>query len=165
MSLQHAAPDPEAFQPSFELSIARLIDAPRSQVFRAWTDPDLLCQWWGPHGMTTPLCQMELWPGGLFRTLMRGPDGTEYDNRGVFLEIETPRRIVFTDAFQPGWIPSAKPFMTAVITLEDLHGKTHYRARALHWSDKDRREHEAMGFHQGWGQSLDRLVELLAAMD
>ena len=51
----------------FELSISRVIDAPRSRVFRAWTEPALLQQWWGPHGMTTPECEMNLWVGGLFR--------------------------------------------------------------------------------------------------
>ena len=89
----------------FELSISRVIDAPRSRVFRAWTEPSLLQQWWGPHGMTTPECEMNLWVGGLFRTLMRAPDGAEYPTQGVFLEIVAPRRLVFTDAFAPGWIP------------------------------------------------------------
>ena len=62
----------------FELTISRLIDAPRSRVFRAWTEPSLLQQWWGPHVMTTPECEMYLWVDGLFRTLMRAPDGSEY---------------------------------------------------------------------------------------
>ena len=72
---------------AFELSISRMIDAPPSRVFRAWTEPALLQQWWGPHGMTTPECEMNLWVGGLFRTLMRAPDGSEYPTQGVFLEI------------------------------------------------------------------------------
>lgn len=157
MSLQ----SPTAATPAFELSITRLIDAPRTRVFRAWTDPELLKRWWGPHGMTTPQCTMQLWPGGLFSTLMCAPDGSEYPNQGVFLEIEAPRRIVFTDAFLPGWVPSAKAFMTAAIELEDVHGKTRYTARAWHWSAEGSRSHEAMGFHQGWNESLDRLVELV----
>ena len=74
----------------FELSISRLIDAPRSKIFRAWTEPPLLAQWWGPHGMTTPECEMDLWVGGQFRTLMRAPDGSEYPTMGVFLEIVAP---------------------------------------------------------------------------
>ena len=146
----------------FELSISRLIDAPRSRVFRAWTEPALLQQWWGPHGMITPECEMNLWVGGLFRTLMRAPDGTEYPTQGVFLDIIAPRRLVFTDAFMPGWIPSGKPFMTAEVTLQEVEGdKTLYTARAMHWSLEDKLAHEAMGFHQGWGQSLDRLEALV----
>lgn len=144
-----------------ELSITRLIDAPRTKVFRAWTEPELLAQWWGPNGMTTPLCEMQLWAGGLFRTVMRAPDGTEYHNQGVFLEIVTPQRIVFTDAFGPGWVPSNKAFMTAVVTFEDVQGKTQYTARAWHWSEADCKAHEEMGFYQGWGESLDRLVTLV----
>ena len=109
MSLAHPA------QAQHELSISRLIDAPPAKVFRAWTEPQWLMQWWGPHGMTTPECEMQLWAGGLFRTLMRAPDGSEYPNQGVFLEIAAPRRLVFTDAFGPGWVPSDKAFMTAVM--------------------------------------------------
>lgn len=145
-----------------ELSLNRLIDAPRSRVFRAWTDPHLLSRWWGPHGMTTALCEMQLWVGGLFRTVLRAPDGSEYASQGVFLEITAPERIVFTDAFGPGWVPSGKAFMTAVVTLDDLHGKTLYTARAWHWSAVDRQAHEQMGFHRGWGESLDRLVALVS---
>lgn len=146
----------------FELSISRVIDAPRSRVFRAWTEPTLLQQWWAPHGMTTPECEMNLWVGGLFRTLMRAPDGAEYPTQGVFLEIVAPRRLVFTDAFTPGWIPSGKPFMTAEVTLQEVEGnKTLYTARAMHWRAEDKQAHETMGFHDGWGQSLDRLVTLV----
>lgn len=144
-----------------ELSLTRLIDAPRKKVFRAWTEPDLLAQWWGPNGMTTPLCEMQLWVGGLFRTVMRAPDGTEYPNQGVFLEIVAPERIVFTDAFGPGWVPSNKAFMTVVVTFEEVQGKTQYTARALHWNAADCLAHEEMGFHRGWGESLDRLVALV----
>lgn len=105
---------------------------------------------------------MNLWVGGLFRTLMRAPDGTEYPTQGVFLDIIAPRRLVFTDAFMPGWIPSGKPFMTAEVTLQEVEGdKTLYTARAMHWSLEDKLAHEAMGFHQGWGQSLDRLEALV----
>nr|WP_242483008.1 SRPBCC domain-containing protein [Pseudomonas sp. TH10] len=80
---------------------------------------------------------------------------------GVFLEIVAPERLVFTDAFTPGWIPSGKPFMSAQVTLEEREGKTLYTARAMHWSEEDRQAHESMGFHDGWGQSLDRLVKLV----
>ena len=70
-------------------------------------------------------------------------------------------RLVFTDAFRPGWIPSGKPFMTAEVTFDEVDGKTLYTARAMHWNQEDRQAHEAMGFHDGWGQSLDRLVTLV----
>ncbi|WP_413794369.1 MULTISPECIES: SRPBCC family protein [unclassified Pseudomonas] len=145
----------------YALSISRVIDAPRQKIFRAWTEPALLVQWWGPHGMTTPECEMDLWVGGQFRTLMRAPDGSEYPTMGVFLEILASQRLVFTDAFLPGWIPSGKAFMTAEVLLEEVGDNTRYTARALHWSEEDRQAHEAMGFHEGWGESLDRLEALV----
>jgi uncharacterized protein YndB with AHSA1/START domain len=143
-----------------ELIITRIIDAPRARVFEAWTKQ--LSAWWGPHGMTTPFCEMDLRPGGIFRTIMRAPDGTEYPTQGIFLEVKENERIVFTDAFELGWIPSSEIFFTAITTFEDYHGKTKYTARALHWTVANRAKHEQMGFHQGWGESLDRLVALLA---
>jgi uncharacterized protein YndB with AHSA1/START domain len=112
--------------------------------------------------MTTPVCEMDQRPGGLFLTVMRSPDGTEYPNKGVYLEIVENERLVFTDAFEPGWLPSNKAFMTAVVTLEDQDGKTVLTARALHWSIADKAAHEQMGFHHGWGESLDRLAALVA---
>jgi uncharacterized protein YndB with AHSA1/START domain len=145
-----------------ELSLTRIIDRPRERVFKAWTDPNQLSQFWGPKGVTTPVCEMHLRPGGVFQMLMRGPDGAEYPYTGVFLEIVEPERLVFTDAFGEGWQPSEKPFMTAVISFEEERGKTKLTARALHWWVAEREAHERMGFHQGWGESIDRLEAYLA---
>ncbi len=143
-----------------ELVLTRIIPAPRERIYRAWTTQ--LSQWWGPHGMTTPFVEMDLRPGGIFRTVMRAPDGTEYPTKGVFLEVVENERIVFTDAFGPGWEPSPDIFFTAITTFESLPGgKTKYTARALHWTAANRENHEKMGFHQGWGESLDRLVTLV----
>lgn len=144
-----------------ELAIGRLIEAPREHVFQIWTRR--LPEWWGPHGMTTPTCEMDLRPGGLFRTVMRAPDGAEYPTGGLFLEVVTNERIVFTDAYEADWTPSSRPFLTAVITFEDAAGGTRLIARARHWSTADREQHERMGFHQGWSESLERLAALAAA--
>lgn len=144
-----------------ELVLTRIIHAPRERIFLAWTKQ--LSQWWGPHGMTTPFVEMDLRPGGIFRTVMRAPDGTEYPTKGVFLEVIENEKIVFTDAFDAGWEPSADIFFTAITTLEALPGgKTNYTARALHWTIENREKHEQMGFHQGWGESLDRLEVLVS---
>lgn len=143
-----------------ELVITRVIPASRERVFKAWTTQ--LSQWWGPHGMTTPVVEMDLRPGGIFRTVMRAPDGTEYRTKGVFLEIVKNEKIVFTDAYDAGWEPAMEVFFTAITTLEDLpEGKTRYTARALHWTVANREKHARMGFHQGWGESLDRLATLV----
>lgn len=140
-----------------ELAITRVIDAPRERVFAVWTRH--LPEWWGPHGMTTPVCEMDLRPGGLFRTVMRAPDGTEHPTRGLFLEVVPNERIVFTDAFEPGWLPNPGAFFTAIVAFDALPGgRCRYTARALHWSASNRERHATMGFHQGWGESLDRLV-------
>ena len=145
-----------------ELVLTRLIPAPRERVFRAWTTQ--LAQWWGPHGMTTPFVEMDLRPGGVFRTVMRAPDGTEYPTQGVFLEVIENEKIVFTDAFDAGWVPSTDIFFTAITTFEARPGgQTNYTARALHWTVANRAKHERMGFHQGWGESIDRLVLLVAS--
>lgn len=138
------------------LSLTRVIDADPALCFKAWTEH--LPEWFGPHGMTVPVCELELRAGGLMRTVMRTPDGTEYPNAGVFLEVTVPSRIVFTDAFAPGWVPSGKPFMVVITTFDPLAGGTHYTARVLHWSEADREAHERMGFHDGWGQSADRFA-------
>jgi len=153
-------PESTATQDERELTLMRVIDAPRERVFRAWTEQFSL--WWGPHGMTTPFCEMDLRPGGVFRTVMRAPDGKEYPTKGVFLEVVAPERIVFTDAFGPGWEPSPDVFFTAITTLEEMPGgRTKYTARALHWTAANRVAHERMGFFQGWGESLDRLAALV----
>lgn len=143
-----------------ELVVTRVIAAPPARLYQAWTQQ--LCAWWGPHGMTTPFCEMDLRPGGVFRTVMRAPDGTEYPTEGVFLEVVVNERIVFTDAFSSGWEPSPDIFFTAVTTFEPLSGnRTRYTARALHWTKASREQHERMGFHHGWGESIDRLAALV----
>ncbi|MFA6960020.1 MAG: SRPBCC domain-containing protein [Opitutaceae bacterium] len=153
-----SAPKPSSDR---ELVLSRVIAASCERLFKAWTTE--LSQWWGPHGMTTPFVEMDLRPGGVFRTVMRAPDGTEYPTKGVFLDVVENERIVFTDAFGPGWEPSTEIFFTAITTFEPLPGgKTRYTARALHWTVENRKKHEQMGFHQGWGESLDRLIALVA---
>lgn len=146
-----------------ELVITRQLEAPPGLVFDAWTDPAQLPRWWGPHGMTTPVCEIDLKVGGLFRTLMRDPSGKEYPNSGVYLEVRRGERLVFTDAYEPGWMPAGEPFMTVVVTFEAAEGGTRLTARARHWTVEARERHEAMGFHGGWGQMMERLEAHLAA--
>ena len=147
-----------------DLVITRIIDAPRERVFRAWTDSAQLPHWWGPHGMTTPVCEIDLRPGGIFRTVMRDGAGNEYPNAGHFVEIAEPERVSFTDKLDPNGQPSREAFMLATITFaEHGAGQTELTARARHYSEADCAKHEAMGFHKGWGEMLDRLSAFLAA--
>ena len=147
-----------------ELVLTRLIDAPREKVYRAWTDPALLKQWFAPLPYTTPAAELDVRPGGANLIVMRAPDGREMPNRGVYLEVIPNERLVFTDAFTKAWEPSAKPFMTVILTFENEGGRTRYTARVRHWTVADREAHEKMGFHQGWGQCTDQLAALVAKM-
>lgn len=148
--------------PGHELVLTRLIDAPREKLFRAWTDPELMKQWFVPRPWTLSKVEIDVRPGGSSLIVMRDPEGNEYPNPGVYLEVVENEKLVFTDAYTEAWVPSGKPFMTAIVTFEDEGGKTRYTARARHWTAEDRETHEKMGFHEGWGQCADQLAELVA---
>jgi uncharacterized protein YndB with AHSA1/START domain len=145
-----------------DLVLTRLIDAPPEKLFKAWTDPDLLKQWFAPLPWTTPHAELDVRPGGSTLVVMRGPDGNEFPNRGVYLEVVENQRIVFTDAFRTAWEPSTKPFMTVILTFENEGAKTRYTALVRHWTAADRQAHEKMGFHEGWGRCADQLAALVA---
>ncbi|RUT35040.1 polyketide cyclase [Arsenicitalea aurantiaca] len=147
-----------------ELVLTRLIDASPDKLFRAWTDPELVVQWFAPQPWTTPRAELDVRPGGSNRITMADPDGNEFPNLGVYLEVVPNRRIVVTDAYVSAWQPSEKPFMTLILTFEEEAGKTRYTARVLHWSAEDRDAHEKMGFHEGWGQCTDQLEALVATL-
>ena len=142
-----------------DLVLHRTIAAPPPALFRCWTEPDLLKRWFAPEPWTVPEAAIDLRVGGASLVVMRGPDGTDYPNRGVYLEIVPDARLVFTDAFVDAWTPSPKPFMTVVLTFApDGAGHTRYTARARHWTADDRARHESMGFHQGWGRCADQMA-------
>ncbi|MES2207558.1 MAG: SRPBCC family protein [Pseudomonadota bacterium] len=147
-----------------ELSFTRLIDAPREKVFKAWTDPECLKQWFAPLPFTTSLVEIDVRPGGASLIVMRDTEGNDFPNRGVYLEVIQNERLVFTDAYTTAWQPSQKPFMTGILTFEDESGKTKYTACVRHWTVADRKAHEKMGFYQGWGQCTDQLAALAATL-
>ncbi len=144
-----------------ELVLTRIFDAPPEKVYRAWTEPELIKQWFAPLPWTTPFAETDVRPGGSNLITMRSPEGEDFPNPGVYLEVVPNERLVVTDAYTRAWEPSEQPFMTLILTFEDLGGKTRYTARVLHWSVADRERHEQMGFHAGWGQCADQLAELL----
>jgi uncharacterized protein YndB with AHSA1/START domain len=147
-----------------ELVLTRVIDAPRDKLYRAWTDAELLKRWFAPLPYTTPVAELDVRPGGANLIVMRGPDGNDMPNRGVYLEVLENERLVFTDAYTKAWEPSPKPFMTVILTFEDEAGKTRYTARVRHWTVADREAHEKMGFHEGWGRCADQLAALVAKL-
>jgi uncharacterized protein YndB with AHSA1/START domain len=145
----------------YELSLTRLIDASPDKLFRCWTEPKLMKQWFAPRPYTTPVAEVDLRPGGASRIVMQSPEGQDIPCPGQYLEIVPNRKIVATDAFTGDWKPSkGKPFMTMVLTFEPEEGKTRYTAVVRHWSEDDKKKHEEMGFHKGWGQCADQLEAL-----
>ena len=152
---------PAAFPADRELVLTRVLNAPRQKVYQCWTDPKLITQWFTPPPFTTPFAETDVRTGGSSLITMRGPDGTEYPNRGVYLEVVPNERLVFTDAYVRAWEPSEKPFMTAILTFEDAgEGNTLYTARVRHWTTADQQAHEKMGFHGGWGIATAQLEAL-----
>lgn len=150
--------------PKRDLVLERVVDVPRELVWRAWTRPEDLKKWFAPLPWTTVECEIDLRPGGICRTVMRSPEGQDFPNVGCYLEIVENERLVFTDVLASGYRPSEKPFFTAVITFEPHEKGTKYTAIALHKDEADRKKHEDMGFHSGWGQCLDQLVALAKKM-
>ena len=148
-----------------ELVLTRLINAPRDKVYRCWTEPELMKQWFAPLPYTTPHVEVDVRPGGSALIVMRGPDGKDMPNHGVYLEVVPNERLVSTDAFVKAWEPSQKPFMTLILSFaEEGAGKTRYTARVRHWTVADKVAHEKMGFHQGWGICTDQLEALVAKL-
>jgi len=143
-----------------ELILTRLIDAPREKLWRCWTEPKLIVQWFTPPPWKTIHAETDVRAGGASYIVMKGPEGQEMPNRGVYLEVVTNERLVFTDAYTGAWEPSAKPFFTGILTFEDQGGKTLYTARARHWTAADRDAHDKMGFHAGWGIATDQMTAL-----
>ena len=148
-----------------DLAISRLVRAPRAALWRAWTDPALLKEWWCPKPWTTEVRAFDLRAGGAFHTFMRGPDGGTSDNPGCFVEVVPQARIVFTSMLLADWRP-ATPWMafTAVITLADEAGGTRYVATVMHPDKPTRDRHEQMGFFEGWGTCIDQLEAFAQAL-
>jgi uncharacterized protein YndB with AHSA1/START domain len=118
-------------------------------------------QWFAPRPWTTTECEMDLRPGGQFKFVMRSPEGQLYPNVGCFLEIVPNQRLVWTDALLPGYRPAPEPFTAVVLFDSDGKGGSKYTAIAMHRDEDIRKKHEGMGFHQGWGQVFDQLIEHL----
>jgi uncharacterized protein YndB with AHSA1/START domain len=147
--------------PALDLVLEREIDVPPNLVFEAWTSPEHVPHWFVPRPWTITACEIDLRPGGKFRTVMRSPEGQEFPNLGCYLEVVTNRRLVWTDALLPGYRPAPEGFFTAVLELEPKGRGTKYKAIALHRDPDGKAKHEQMGFYEGWGTVVDQLVEYL----
>ena len=152
--------------PELDLELDRLLSAPPALVWRCWTEPDLICQWFCPKPWQVSEAVIDLRPGGRFFTRMNGPDGESFPNEGCFLEIVPQRKLVFTDMFGADYAPVAVPesgaglSFSAILTFTPEGSGTRYRAVARHRSAADAQTHKTMGFYEGWGAAADQLDEL-----
>ena len=154
------------FDPSLDLVLERFVDVPPELVWMAWTTPEHLKKWFTPVPWKTIECEIDLRPGGIFRTVMQSPEGQTFPGVGCYLEVAENQRLVWTNALLPGYRPASAPssdpagglVFTAVITLEPQGTGTKYSALVIHGDPESCKKHEGMGFHQGWGKALDQLV-------
>lgn len=148
------------------LIITRTFDAPRALVYKCYTDPVHMVHFWGPHGSSTPVCDIDLRPGGLWRTVMRFANGGEYGYSSVYLEIAPPERIVYRDAPDDweGGLEGLPPVQIhSTISLGDENGKTNVTVTVRFNSVEARDENVKRGFAGMVTQSNDRLAEYLKA--
>lgn len=154
--------------PTLDLLLERTVDVPADLVWEAWTTPESLKEWFCPRPWSINDCRIELRPGGEFFFEMQSPDGKLFPNTGCILELVPDRKLVWTSCMKPGFRPMEEPengaglFFTGVVLMEpDTRDAeiTHYKAIAIHRDEKGCRQHEAMGFHDGWGTVADQMVE------
>ncbi len=159
------------FDPKLDLVLEREIEVPPELVWKAWTEPEHLMKWFCPRPWKTVECEIDLRPGGAFRSVMQSPEGENMPHgESCYLEVVENRRLVWTTGLLPGYrpIPPQAPdvagcaniVFTAAILMEPSKKGTKYRAVAIHRSPEETEAHLKMGFHEGWGAALDQLVEL-----
>lgn len=149
----------------YVLTLDRMIEAPLANVWRCWTEPKLMEEWFCPKPWRATEISLDLRPGGEMTSIFRGPDGESFPNAGVFLEVVPMKRLVSTDAFRAGWVPSERAYMvTETLLSEAGPGRTHMIWRALHWNEETMKEHEAMGFEAGWGAAAAQLEALAKSL-
>jgi uncharacterized protein YndB with AHSA1/START domain len=140
-----------------ELVITRVFDAPRSLVFKAWTQPEHMAKWFGPQGFTSTVLRNELRPGGAYRIHMRGPEGDDHWTQGIYREIDEPQRLVMVGSWADAQGNPTRPEATLTLTFEDLGGKTKMTLhQTLFESVTARNEHQ-----RGWSSGFERLAEYL----
>jgi len=150
-----------------EIKIERTLDAPRELVWQAWTDPDHLSQWWGPHGFTAPLCQWDARPGGAILVHMRGPQGSPFDfdmpMGGRFEEVHAPERLVFVTTAMPDEDGRPQLEVRLTVTFTEEHGSTRITVQAVVLRSTPGTDSAIAGMEQGWTESLEKLADHLRA--
>jgi len=149
-----------------DLVLDRIVPTAVEDLWRGWTDPATIMRWFTPAPWRTTEAEIDAVPGGIFRTVMEGPDGERNEAAGCVLEAIPAHRFVWTSALGPGFLPLAPPaegfHFTAIVEFETVDGGTRVRAIARHGTAAEAAVHAEMGFEQGWGAALDQLVALFA---
>ena len=148
-----------------DLVLERVVPLTPHQLYRGWTEPDLITSWFTPKPWRTPHAEVDLRPGGKFVTVMEGPDGERFEGEGCFLELVPDRKIVWTSALKRDYRPQNSPnggfLFTCTLEFRPESSGTRYIATARHADAAGCKAHADMGFHAGWGAALDQLVELM----
>ncbi len=145
-----------------DLVLTRTFNAPRALVFKAWTDPAQVALWWGPHGFTNPVCEMDVRPGGAIRIDMRGPDGTIHPMRGTYQEVVEPERLVLlASAVDEAGRPLFVVRTTA--TFKDAGGRTEITVRNHVLEAAPEAAQYLAGMEPGWVQNLERFADYLGS--
>ena len=140
-----------------ELTITRIFDAPRSLVFKVWTEREHLMRWCGPRDFTIPFSEADFRPGGAYRTCLRSPEGKDYWLQGVYREIVEPERLVFTHAWED---EDGKPKHETLVTVTfaEHDGKTKLSFHQAIFKSTEARDSHL----EGWSECLDRLADYLS---
>jgi uncharacterized protein YndB with AHSA1/START domain len=158
----------EAIDPKLDLSFERIVDVPKELIWKAWTQAEHLMPWFCPLPWKTVECEIDLRPGGMFRTVMQSPEGQQFPNLGCYLEVIENEKLSWTNALLPGFRPAVLApkavetgtfFFTATIQLATLGAGTRYTATVRHGDVASCQKHAAMGYEAGWGKALEQLVE------
>ncbi len=159
---------PFPLNPDLDLVLERVVDVPPALVWKAWTTPEIMVQWFTPAPWKTVSVDLDLRPGGIFRVVMESPEGQRVEHDpGCVVEVVEGRKLVWTSAMGPGYRPTIRPtvddafLFTAVIDVEPHGTGTRYRATAIHADAAGAGRHKEMGFHDGWGAAFDQLVALM----
>jgi uncharacterized protein YndB with AHSA1/START domain len=150
-----------------DLVITRELKASRAKLWRAWTEPSLLQQWWAPKPWKSEVVALDVRPMSAFEIAMLGPDGERFEGPGAFLHVEKERALVWTSALSTGWrpVPDADFPFTAHITMEDHGTGSRYTAHVLHPTPDLRQQHEQMGFFDGWNTCISQLDALALSLE
>jgi uncharacterized protein YndB with AHSA1/START domain len=159
------------FNPNLDLTFSRHVPINQKLMWRAWTEPALLMQWFCPKPWKTTQCEIDLRVGGKFITIMESPDGIKISNEGCYLEVETFEKLTWTNAFSEGFRPQSSGHklndagpnfsFTAIIQFQSLGEETLYTATVLHADETCRQNHVDMGFEAGWSIALDQMVAMI----